>query len=54
MRLANLSPYAVLCELTNPDGTMAVGETIFDFAEQHGFPMVSIDELIAYRKEHTL
>lgn len=54
MRLANLSPYAVLCELTNPDGTMAVGDAIFDFAQAHGFPVVSIDELIAYRTEHTL
>ncbi|WP_051906692.1 MULTISPECIES: 3,4-dihydroxy-2-butanone-4-phosphate synthase [unclassified Sulfurospirillum] len=54
MRLSHLSPYAVLCELTNPDGTMAVGDTIYRFAEQHGFPIVSIDEIIAYRKAHTL
>lgn len=52
MRLSNLSPYAVLCELTNPDGTMAVGDAIHDFAKQYGFPIVSIDEIIAYRKEH--
>jgi 3,4-dihydroxy 2-butanone 4-phosphate synthase len=54
MRLSHLSPYAVLCELTNPDGTMAVGDTIYRFAEQYGFPIVSIDEIIAYRKAHTL
>lgn len=54
MRLAKLSPYAVLCELTNPDGTMAVGEAIEKIASQYGFPIVSIDEIIAYRKEHTL
>lgn len=52
MRLSNLSPYAVLCELTNPDGTMAVGDAIYDFAKQYGFPIVSIDEIIAYRTEH--
>lgn len=52
MRLSNLSPYAVLCELTNPDGTMAVGDAIHAFAKQYGFPIVSIDEIIAYRKEH--
>lgn len=54
MRLSNLAPYAVLCELTNPDGTMAVGDAIYDFAAQNGFPIVSIDEIIAYRKEHSL
>jgi len=54
MRLAGLSPYGVLCELTNPDGTMSVGDTIYDFASKHGFPIVSIDEIIAYRKKHTL
>lgn len=54
MKLSHLSPYAVLCELTNPDGTMAVGDAIHRFAEQNGFPIVSIDEIIAYRKEHTL
>lgn len=54
MRLSNLSPYAVLCELTNPDGTMMVGDAIDDFAAKHGLPMVSIDEIIAYRKAHTL
>jgi len=54
MRLAGLSPYGVLCELTNPDGTMSVGDTIYDFAAKHGFPIVSIDEIIAYRKKHTL
>ena len=54
MRLSNLSPYAVLCELTNPDGTMAVGDAIYHFAAQHDFPIVSIDEIIAYRKEHKM
>lgn len=54
MRISNLSPYAVLCELTNPDGTMAVGDAIFDIASKYGFPIVSIDEIIAYRKEHKI
>ncbi len=51
MRLAGLSPYAVLCELTNSDGTMSVGEQIVAFAQEHDFPIVSIDEIIDYRKE---
>ena len=54
MRLSNLSPNAVLCELTNPDGTMAVGDAIYNIAAQYGFPIVSIDEIIAYRQEYKL
>lgn len=50
MKLAGLSPYAVLCEMTNADGSMSVGETIRLFAQKHDFPMISIDEIIAYRK----
>ena len=54
MRLSDLSPNAVLCELTNPDGTMAVGDAIYNIAAQYGFPIVSIDEIIAYRQEYKL
>ena len=54
MRLSGLSPYAVLCELTNPDGTMAVGDAIDKVAAKYGFPIISIDEIIDYRKKHTL
>lgn len=53
MRLAGLSPYAVLCELTNPDGTMSVGEEIAAFARKHDFPIVSIDEIIDYCKKNS-
>ncbi len=49
-RLAGLSPCGVLCELMNPDGTMAKGEQIVAFSKQHGMPMVSVKELIEYRR----
>ena len=49
-RLAGLSPCGVLCELMNPDGTMAKGEQIAAFSKQHGMPMVSVKELIEYRR----
>lgn len=45
-RLAGLKPAAVLCELMNPDGTMARGEDIRRFARLHHLPIVAIDELI--------
>ncbi len=49
MRLAGLSPAGVLCELTNPDGTMAKLPQIISFAHLHDFPVVSIEDLVAYR-----
>lgn len=52
-RLAGLKPAAVLCELMNPNGTMAKGEEITRFAQRHDFPIITIEELIEYRQLHT-
>lgn len=51
MRLAGLKPCGVLCELTNPDGTMARLPQIVAFADRHGMPVVTIEDLVHYRKE---
>jgi len=48
--LAGLSPSAVLCELMNPDGTMMRGDAIEQFAQLHGMPILTIAELIEWRK----
>jgi len=48
--MAGLSPSAVLCELMNPDGTMMRGEAIERFAQLHGMPILTIAELIEWRK----
>jgi len=48
-RLAGLKPAAVLCEITNEDGTMAKGNRIDEFAEEHEMVVLSIAELAAYR-----
>lgn len=45
-RMAGLEPAAVLCELMNPDGTMARGRQVWRFSEEHGFPIVAIDDLL--------
>jgi 3,4-dihydroxy 2-butanone 4-phosphate synthase len=45
-RLAGLKPAAVLCELTNPNGTMAKGTDIEAFAECHNMVVLSIAELV--------
>jgi len=50
MRLAGLKPYGVLCELTNPDGTMAKLPEIVEFAKKHQMPLLTVDDIIAYRK----
>ncbi len=51
MKLANLSPYAVLCEITNPDGTMAKSDDIKKFAKKHSMPILSVEDIIKYRKD---
>ena len=51
MKLSNLEPYAVLCEITNEDGTMAKGEDIEVFAKKHSMPILSVQDIISYRKD---
>lgn len=50
MKLAMLSPFAVLCELTNEDGTMARMPEMAAFSEKHGFPVITIADVGAYRQ----
>ena len=50
-RLAELYPAGVLCEIVNDDGSMARGAQLSDFARQHRILMVSIADLIAYRRQ---
>jgi 3,4-dihydroxy 2-butanone 4-phosphate synthase len=49
-RLAGLKPCGVLCELTNPDGTMARMPEIVAFAGEHALPVVTIEDLMNYRR----
>ncbi|MEZ8741705.1 3,4-dihydroxy-2-butanone-4-phosphate synthase [Photobacterium swingsii] len=49
MRLSGLKPYGVLCELTNPDGTMARLPEVIAFGEEHDMPVLTIEDLAAYR-----
>ncbi|MCL1039561.1 3,4-dihydroxy-2-butanone-4-phosphate synthase [Shewanella submarina] len=54
MRLAGLKPAGVLCELTNEDGTMARLAEIIQFGQTHGYPVLSIEDLTAYRLEREM
>jgi 3,4-dihydroxy 2-butanone 4-phosphate synthase / GTP cyclohydrolase II len=48
--LAGRRPVGVLAELVNDDGTMMRGTQLRQFADDHGLRMISIEDLIEYRK----
>lgn len=49
MRLAGFDPLGVLCELTNPDGSMARMPEIEKFSLAHKMPVLAVADIIAYR-----
>jgi 3,4-dihydroxy 2-butanone 4-phosphate synthase/GTP cyclohydrolase II len=49
-RLAGVYPAGVICEIMNDDGTMARVPQLEAFAERHGLLMISIEQLIRYRR----
>ncbi|MGY4706476.1 bifunctional 3,4-dihydroxy-2-butanone-4-phosphate synthase/GTP cyclohydrolase II [Candidatus Bipolaricaulota sp. J31] len=49
-RLAGLRPVGVICEIMRDDGTMARLPDLREFARKHGLPLITIADLIAYRK----
>ena len=51
-RLAGLYPAGVICEIMAPDGTMARMLYLEEFAQKHGLRIVTIEDLIAYRRQH--
>ena len=50
--LAGLTPAGVLVEVVNDDGTMKRGPQLREFADEHGLAMISIDDLVRYRRRH--
>jgi len=50
--LAGLKPAAVLCEVMNLDGTMSRGKELEDIAKANNLQMISIQEIIDYRRYH--
>ena len=49
-RLAGLIPAGVICEIMNEDGTMARVPDLVPYCERHGLKMVTVADLIAYRR----
>ncbi len=50
-RMTGLGPVGVLCEVVNPDGTMARVPDLIEFAATHDLKFISIAELIQYRRK---
>ena len=52
MKLAQLNPAGVICELTNPDGTMVRLTQALRYAAEHDFPVISIEDLVVHLKNN--
>jgi 3,4-dihydroxy 2-butanone 4-phosphate synthase/GTP cyclohydrolase II len=48
-RLAGLNPAGVICEILNPDGSMARRPELSEIAERHSLTFVTVAQLVAYR-----
>lgn len=51
-RLAGLPPVGVICEILNPDGTMARRPELEVFAQQHNLKFITVAQIVAYRLQN--
>jgi 3,4-dihydroxy 2-butanone 4-phosphate synthase / GTP cyclohydrolase II len=51
-RLAGLNPSGVICEVMNDDGTMARVPDLARYCERHGLKMITVADLVSYRRRH--
>src|SRR6184192_1526052 len=51
-RLAGLNPAGVVCEIMNDDGTMARVPDLVPYCERHGLKLITVADLIEYRRRH--
>ena len=51
-RLAGLNPSGVICEIMNDDGTMARVDDLVGYCDRHGLKMITVADLVAYRRRH--
>jgi 3,4-dihydroxy 2-butanone 4-phosphate synthase/GTP cyclohydrolase II len=51
-RLAGLNPSGVICEIMNDDGSMARVPDLEPYCRRHGLKMVTVADLVAYRRQH--
>jgi 3,4-dihydroxy 2-butanone 4-phosphate synthase/GTP cyclohydrolase II len=53
-RLAGLYPAGVICEIMNDDGTMARLPQLIEFAKKHNLKLITIADLISYRRKNEI
>ncbi|MDF2589310.1 MAG: ribBA [Anaerocolumna sp.] len=53
-KLAGLYPAGVICEIMNEDGTMARTPQLLEFSKEHNLKMITIAELIAFRRKNEM
>ena len=51
-RMAGLYPAGAICEIQNPDGSMARLPQLIEYKEKHGLKLIGIADLIDYRLQH--
>jgi len=51
-RLAGLTPAGVVCEIMNDDGTMARVDDLVPYCARHGLKMITVADLVEYRRRH--
>ena len=51
-KIAGMFPAGIVCEIMNEDGTMARMATLEEFAQRHELKILSIAQIIAYRRRH--
>ena len=51
-RLAGLNPAGVVCEVMNDDGTMARVPDLIPYCARHGLKLITVADLIEYRRRH--
>ena len=51
-RMAELQPAGVICEILNPDGSMARRADLERFRDEHGLALITVGQIVAYRLQH--
>ncbi|MCT4533856.1 3,4-dihydroxy-2-butanone-4-phosphate synthase [Halodesulfovibrio sp.] len=54
MRLSGLGTCGVLCEVTNPDGTMARMPELVEISKKYEMPILTIEDLVSYREKNNI
>lgn len=51
-KIAGLKPVSVMCEIMDENGEMARGEVLFKIAREHNIKIITVADLVEYRRKH--